>query len=117
VDDPNILHDLVRRGCLAQLTAMSLSGGFGARVREASELMLEHRLIHLIASDAHDAKAGSRLFAIPEARDAAEQLVGEQAMCDLFDTTPGRILAGEPVAAPEPLEYKKRHFGFLKAFR
>ncbi|HLG71327.1 MAG TPA: CpsB/CapC family capsule biosynthesis tyrosine phosphatase, partial [Chloroflexota bacterium] len=66
-DDPSILYRLVHRGCLAQLTAMSLAGGFGPRVREVSDLMLEHRLVHAIASDAHDADPRGRLFAIQPA--------------------------------------------------
>jgi protein-tyrosine phosphatase len=114
--DPSILYQLVRRGCLGQLTAMSLSGGFGARVREVSELMLANRLIHLIASDAHDAKPNSRLFAIPEARAAAGRIAGAEAVSDLFENTPARIIAGEAVEAPEPLEHKKKHFGFRRVF-
>jgi protein-tyrosine phosphatase len=106
-EDPNILCGLVRRGCLAQLTAMSLAGGFGPRVREVSELMLEHRLAHVVASDAHDAEPGSRLFAIPEARACAQRLLGAEADA-LFEATPAAILAGSQVAAAEPLAYKRR---------
>lgn len=115
-DDPNILCGLVRRGCLAQLTAMSLAGGFGPRVREVSELMLEHHLAHIVASDAHDAQPGGRLFAIGEARACARRVLGAEADA-LFDATPAAILAGGPLDAAEPLEYRKRHFGFLRAFR
>ncbi|MFI5265799.1 MAG: tyrosine-protein phosphatase [Chloroflexota bacterium] len=116
-DDPNILYQLVRRGCLGQLTAMSLAGGFGPRVREVSELMLEHRLVHAIASDAHDAQPGSRLFALPDARSSASRLLGESAASALFDATPAKIVAGEPIEPPEPVEYKRKHFSFLRAFR
>ncbi len=98
-EDARILYELVRRGCLAQLTAMSLAGGFGPRIREVSELMLEHRLIHVIASDAHDADAGGRLFALAG--------TGRQ---DLLETTPEAIVRGLPVEAPEPMEPKRRHF-------
>ncbi len=112
-DDPAILFQLVRRGCLAQLTAMSLSGGFGARLRETSELMLEHGLIHAIASDAHGVDA--RLLALAPARVAAERLVGPRTAA-LFDTNPAAIVADEPVAADDPTEPKKR-FSLFKAFR
>jgi protein-tyrosine phosphatase len=116
-EDPNILYQLVRRGCLAQLTAMSLAGGFGPRVRDVSELMLEHRLVQAIASDAHDAQPGSRLFALPEARSAAARVLGESAATALFEETPARIVAGETIQPVEPMEYRKKHFGFLRAFR
>jgi len=116
-DDPNILVQLVRHGCLGQLTAMSLAGGFGPRVRDVSELMLEHHLVHAIASDAHDAQPGSRLFALSDARVAASRLMGDSDANALFEGTPARIVAGEAVEPPEPMEYKRRHFSFLKAFR
>lgn len=116
-DDPNILYQLVCRGCLGQLTAMSLAGGFGPRIREVSELMLEHRLVHAIASDAHDAQPGSRLFALADARSSASRLLGEALATALFEDTPARIVAGDPIEPAEPLQYKKKHFGFLKAFR
>lgn len=116
-DDPNILYELVRRGCLGQLTAMSLTGGFGPRIRDVSELMLEHNLVHVIASDAHDAQPDSRLFAFADAQEVAQRIAGSERARALFDGTPARIIAGEAVEPGVPVEYKKRHFGFLKAFR
>ncbi len=116
-DDPNILARLIRRGCLAQLTAMSLSGGFGARSRSICELMLEHHLVQLVASDAHDAEPGGRLEAIEPARAVAAKVLGAAAERELFEDIPARIVAGERVDSPEPIDYRKRHFPFLKGFR
>ena len=110
-DDPNILCELVRRGCLGQLTAMSLSGGFGPRLRDLSELMLEHRLAHVVASDAHDAQPDSRLFALTEARAVAARLLGA-ASAALFEDTPAAIVAGASVALEEPVPYKKPFLSF-----
>lgn len=53
---PEILYDLVKMGCFAQVTALSLTGGFGPEVRKAAEKFLRHRLVQLIASDAHNAR-------------------------------------------------------------
>ena len=44
---------MIRMGCLGQVTAMSLTGGFGPEVKQLAEDLLIHRLVHLIASDAH----------------------------------------------------------------
>ncbi|MGC8745713.1 MAG: tyrosine-protein phosphatase, partial [Candidatus Saccharicenans sp.] len=49
---PELLYDLINRGCLAQVTAMSLTGEFGSEVQKAAELFLRNNLVHLIASDA-----------------------------------------------------------------
>jgi protein-tyrosine phosphatase len=116
-DDPSILFGLVQRGCLGQLTAMSLAGGFGPKLRDISELMLEHNLVHVVASDAHDAEPGGRLAAIGDARQAAERIVGPARAEAMFEELPRRMLAGEPVEVSEPIEYKKKHRSFLSAFR
>ena len=102
-DEPNILFQLVHRGCLAQLTAASLAGAFGPKPREVSEQMLEHNLIHVVASDAH--ACDERLSAVADARRACGARADE-----LWDETPATILAGEPIHTAEPLEIKRRRF-------
>ncbi|MCP4202459.1 MAG: tyrosine protein phosphatase [bacterium] len=52
--DFDLMRRLADNGALFQLTAMSLTGGFGRRVRSLSERMLAAGLIQFIASDAHD---------------------------------------------------------------
>jgi protein-tyrosine phosphatase len=44
---------LVDAGCYLQLTARSLSGGFGSAAMSAASYLLNRRLTHFIASDAH----------------------------------------------------------------
>lgn len=51
--DLNILYDFIQRGALAQLTATSYVGGFGEHVAEISQKLVAHRLVQLVASDAH----------------------------------------------------------------
>lgn len=59
--NPYIQHQLayadrlVENGCYLQLTARSLSGGFGPAAASAASYMLKRRVAHLIASDAHGA--------------------------------------------------------------
>ena len=103
-DDPNILFELVRRGCLAQLTAASLAGVFGSRIKDLSQLLLDHHLAHLIASDAHD--TGERLTALPHAR----HVCGYDRWLELTTTVPSRIVAGEPVQPAQPVEVRRRRF-------
>jgi protein-tyrosine phosphatase len=45
----------VDRGIACSLTADSLSGRFGSRPQKASAEMFRRRLVHDVASDAHDA--------------------------------------------------------------
>jgi protein-tyrosine phosphatase len=44
----------VEEGALVQVTGQSLTGDFGRKAGEFSRTLLERRLVHFIASDAHD---------------------------------------------------------------
>lgn len=52
-EDPNLLYEFVMDGALGQLTATSLTGGFGKDTQKFSEDLIDHGLVHIIASDAH----------------------------------------------------------------
>ena len=45
---------MVERGVLCSITAGSLSGRFGSRVRGFSLAMVREEIVHDVASDAHD---------------------------------------------------------------
>jgi len=53
-EEPGSLVELVERGALLQLTAMSVTGAFGRRARECCTFLLDNDLAHFVASDAHD---------------------------------------------------------------
>lgn len=53
--DPKLLGALIRGGATAQITAGSLSGQFGKTVQKLAAGMVAEGLVHVIASDAHDA--------------------------------------------------------------
>lgn len=54
LENPNLLPSLIEMGCIAQVTATSIIGGYNGRVTEAAYQMMQDNLIHTIASDAHD---------------------------------------------------------------
>ena len=56
IAQPEILPKLVRQGCLMQITAGSLLGVFGSRIRSFTEWMIKQRLVDFVATDAHDTK-------------------------------------------------------------
>lgn len=55
-DSPQHLAELVQAGALVQLTAASITGGFGAAAARSSKTLLSAGLAHLIATDTHRAK-------------------------------------------------------------
>lgn len=51
--NPDKIYNLVQRGVLIQITAGSIRGIDGKRLKNFSLHLLDHELVHLIASDAH----------------------------------------------------------------
>ena len=98
--DQGILHAMVARGMLAQVTAGSLLGFFGVRIQRVAETLLESRLVHVIASDGHPMQG--RWPLLSKAVERASELIGEQSALDMVTTTPAAILRDEEVVAPEP---------------
>jgi len=91
-DRPALLEPLVAAGALVQLTAASVDGRFGSRVRRTARLLLEQRLAHLIASDAHTAAV--RAVGLSSAAAA----VGDEALARwLTVEVPGSIVDGRDV--------------------
>ncbi len=109
-DDPVILHRLVTREVLAQVTAASLTGVFGNKVRELARSFLEYNLVHIIASDAHTIH--HRSPALSQGVEEAAQVVGQERAKTMVTTIPERILKGEQVEVDSPLEYKPRRRWF-----
>jgi protein-tyrosine phosphatase len=87
------LEKWVDLGCLVQVTAISITGGFGKSAAQAAHQLLSKGMVHVVASDAHD----------PEHRhprlDGAFAAVGAQYGTDvaqlLFTENPGRIIRGQ----------------------
>ena len=50
---PELIAPLVELGALVQVTAASVDGRSGRRARRCAFTLLEHRCVHLLASDAH----------------------------------------------------------------
>jgi protein-tyrosine phosphatase len=95
---PDRLAELVECGCLVQVTAGALLGGFGCASRWAAEEFIEAGLVHVAASDAHAAH-GRRRAELLRAADHLVATVGEHVARDLLDRNPARIIRGESLRA------------------
>ena len=56
MNKPNLLYNFVNRGVLTQITAGSIVGKFGKNAKKTAFKIIEHELVHLIASDVHHLK-------------------------------------------------------------
>ena len=92
---PERLGRLVELGCLAQLTAGSLTGGFGRRIARVSRQLVKKGYIHLLASDAHNTRGRPPILS--QAVSALSKLVGPEQARAMVTLTPEKIIKGEPV--------------------
>jgi protein-tyrosine phosphatase len=92
---PQKLQRFISLGCLAQITARSLTRGFGWRVYWFTKRLLREGLVHLMATDAHN--QNSRPPLMGKAVQKLGKLVGESRAWDMVATIPERIIRGEPL--------------------
>jgi len=100
---PQRFYEMIRTGCLGQVTAMSLTGEFGRKVRQVAEKLLSHCLIHFIASDAHSTNGRSPILS--KAVRAAGKIVGEREAKKLVAEYPQTILEGQKPNTPQPISF------------
>jgi protein-tyrosine phosphatase len=100
--EPELLVRLVREGLLCSITAGSMRGDFGRRVRRFTIDLLREQLVHSVCSDAHD-----HVRRPPTIADAFTHLARE--LPDIADQAewltrlaPAAILAGEPLPPKSP---------------
>lgn len=98
---PKRYYEMVRMGCLGQVTAMSLTGEFGPGVRRTAEKLLTKRLVHMIASDAHS--IDGRPPILSAAVRAAEKIVGKEEAIKMVTEYPAAMIDGRRPDIPEPL--------------
>ncbi len=98
---PRRYYEMIRVGCLGQVTAMSLTGELGPRIKQVAERLLTNRLIHFIASDAHS--VNGRPPILSEAVRVAGKIVGKEEAKKMVTEYPQAILDGRKPIVPEPL--------------
>jgi len=110
-DDPELLGRLVGQGMPAQVTAASIAGDYGATVQRCAWTMLEQGLVHVVASDSHDADSRPPLMREPLEAAGLNGVI--EALCEI---NPAAILAGEqPAPAPPVTPPRSVRFGRLRA--
>ncbi len=111
IENPNRLYRLVRDGVLTQVTASSITGGFGKKIKNFTLELIEHSLTHFVASDAHN--LSSRTFNLKK----AYEKIGKEFDSSLVEELKQNaelLVQGEElyVAPPEEIRKKKR-FGLF----
>ncbi|MEX6216495.1 tyrosine-protein phosphatase [Mammaliicoccus sciuri] len=107
VSNPNLLYELVNNGALSQVTSSSLTGELGKNIQNISIKLIDHNLIHFIASDAHHPITRpfimSDLFSISKLKKVEDKL-HELIRNNEF------IIRDEEIVRTRPKEIKKNKF-------
>ena len=104
--DIDILYEFVHMGALIQVTAMSITGDFGEMVMQCAERLLRHRLVHVIASNAHS--SDSRPPVLSQAVEAAAEILGNYDDAErMVKEVPALIFSGGVPDIPEPKGAKR----------
>ncbi|MCE4957479.1 tyrosine-protein phosphatase [Macrococcoides caseolyticum] len=104
--NPNKLVELIELGALAQVTAGVVCGQLGEYSKQCAEMMIEHRLIHFVASDAHNVT--SRNYYMKEAYEAIEAKYGIEAV-NQYKANAEKVLKGEVIKYVSPLTVEKEN--------
>jgi protein-tyrosine phosphatase len=100
----DILMELVQFGALSQVTAHSLNGLFGRKIRQTALRMCRRNLVHIVASDAHDEK--QRPFGMREAYIQVNKEVGH-AHVQYYQDNAAAIAEDKPIEVWEPKAEKR----------
>lgn len=110
---PELIYDLLQKGCLSQITASSYVGTFGEKVELFSRQLIEAGQGYIFASDAHDLPG--RKYEMHEAFDKLEMEFGNE-LAEEFEENAKSIINGE-VVAPHQLRTvkvrRKKRFGLF----
>lgn len=105
MERPEKLYQLVEKGALTQVTASSLCGYFGKKIKTFSEQLIESNLTHFIASDAHNVV--NRSFKMREAFDLIDSKYGMDYVY-LFKENAELLVDGKNAIKEMPQQIKKK---------
>lgn len=111
IERPEKLYNLVNKGALTQVTAGSLLGNFGKKIKKFSMQLVEHNLTHMIASDAHNTT--TRAFHLQAGYDVIENEFGTNTLID-FKENPYLLISGKTIYKEDPQQIRrKKLFGIF----
>lgn len=109
-DEPNLLYEWMQMGCLSQMNKGSIFGKFGKKAAKTADMMLQHKLVSCIASDAHSPYA--RTPYMGDIQKYLSEQFSMEYMNLLLRKNPLRILENKSVETRDciPVARKKRWF-------
>ncbi len=111
-DNPNLVYDLCKEGCLMQVNAASILGLHGKEAMKAVFTLFEHNLVHFVASDAHNR---NRRINLKAAYNVVKEKFGNDVANQVFVTNPKCVLNNQDIGIGSIKRIEKK--GFLNMFK
>lgn len=108
--EPDLLYQLLQKGCLSQITASSYVGTFGKKVEKFSCQLIEAGQGYVFASDAHDLPG--RKYEMRQAFEKLSQEFGSE-LTEQYQNNARRIINGANVPLNELRTIKKEKHVWL----
>ncbi|MBI2844002.1 MAG: phosphotransferase [Armatimonadetes bacterium] len=102
---PQMLEPLVHRGLLLQIDAGSMLGSHGPAAESAALMLLRHKWVQFVASDAHSPRV--RRPRLADAARVLTRILGLERVTELISTNGRRVLEGEAIPT-NPADYSPK---------
>ncbi|MDD6432624.1 MAG: tyrosine protein phosphatase [Lactobacillaceae bacterium] len=103
--EPDLIYQLLQKGCLSQITASSYVGTFGKKVEKFSCQLIEAGQGYVFASDAHDLPG--RKYEMRQAFDKMQHEFGHR-LAEQYQRNARLIINGESISLNDLRTIKKR---------
>ena len=106
---PELLYQLLQKGCLSQITASSYVGTFGKKVENFSRQLIEAGQGYVFASDAHDLPG--RKYEMRQAFEKLQHEFGDD-LVNRYQQNARSIINGEDISLNDlrVIRKRKKHF-------
>ncbi|MFB6466847.1 tyrosine-protein phosphatase [Cytobacillus sp. Hz8] len=111
-EDPELLFELVQEGALTQLTSSSILGHFGKKAKSFSFKIIEHHLVHFVATDAHN--LDSRNFNLHKAYEIIKTKFGIKTNFYFIENAK-QLMNGKKILIEEPARIRSRILSFFES--
>lgn len=112
--DPFIIYQLIKNGCLAQSNFGSFVGYYGKNAQTLAQKLIENNMVHFLGSDVH--RPNTVYMQIKEAKKKIISIIGEKKFNKITTENPDHVINNEDfeVESPEQLKFnfiEKRKLG------
>ncbi|MES5263878.1 CpsB/CapC family capsule biosynthesis tyrosine phosphatase [Priestia aryabhattai] len=107
LEEPDLLYKFIKNGALAQVTAGSLTGRFGKKIKRFSHQLIQSNLVHFVSSDAHNLEG--RPFYMREALQVIESEHGQDTVYTFLENAQ-YVIQGQMCYKEPPEMIKKKKF-------